>query len=60
MTPAPFRFEPLGEAHDRNAFHCGKEALERYFQTQVTQDIRLRITNCFVVLEAVPGRVASY
>src|SRR5438105_6424093 len=60
MTSAPFRFEPLGEEHDRSAFHCGEEALDRYFQTQVTQDIRRRVTNCFVVVEAVPGQVAAY
>jgi ribosomal protein S18 acetylase RimI-like enzyme len=60
MTPAPYRFEPLSEAHDRGAFHCGEEALDRYFQTQVTQDIRRRITNCFVVVEAVTGQVAAY
>ena len=59
MTPA-FRFEPLSEAHDRNSFHCGEEALDRYFQTQVTQDIRRRITNCFVVVEAETGQIAAY
>jgi hypothetical protein len=31
-----------------------------YFQTQGTQDIRRRITNCFVVVEAVTGQVAAY
>ncbi len=60
MTHAPFRFEALGEAHDRNAFHCGGIALDRYFQTQATQDIRRRITNCFVVIEAATGQVAAY
>ncbi len=45
MTPAPFRFESLGEGHDHNAFHCGEEALDRYFQTQVTQDIHRHIAN---------------
>lgn len=60
MTPAPFRFETLGDAHDRAAFRCGDNALDGYFQTQVTQDIRRRITNCFVVVETVTGRVAAY
>jgi ribosomal protein S18 acetylase RimI-like enzyme len=60
MSPPPFRFESLGEEHDRSAFHCGEEALDRYFQTQVTQDIRRRITNCFVVIEAITARVAAY
>ena len=52
--------EPLGEEHDRSAFHSGEEALDRYYQTQVTQDIRRRVTNCFVVVEAAPGQVAAY
>jgi ribosomal protein S18 acetylase RimI-like enzyme len=60
MTPAQFRFEPLDETHDRSAFSCGEKALDRYFQKQVTQDIRRRITNCFVVVEAASGRVAAY
>ncbi len=60
MTPAPFRFELLGEAHDRSAFRCGEEALDRYFQTQVTQDIRRRITNCFVAIETETGQIAAY
>jgi GNAT superfamily N-acetyltransferase len=60
MTPRPFRFEALGEGHDRSVFRCGDEALDRHFQTQVTQDIRRRISNCFVVVEAAANRVAAY
>jgi ribosomal protein S18 acetylase RimI-like enzyme len=60
MSPAPFRFETLGEAHDRTSFRCGEDALDRYFQTQATQDIRRRITNCFVVVDAATGLVAAY
>jgi ribosomal protein S18 acetylase RimI-like enzyme len=60
MTPGPFRFETLADGHDRAAFSCGDDALDRYFQTQVTQDIRRRITNCFVVVEVATGRVAAY
>jgi len=60
MTPAPFGFEALADGHDRAAFHCGDSALDRYFQTQVTQDIRRRITNCFVVVETATGQVAAY
>jgi len=60
VTPAPWRFETLGEEHDRSAFNCGQEALDRYFRSQVTQDIRRRITNCFVVIETASGRVAGY
>jgi len=60
MTDSPFRLAPLGAEHDRGSFHCGEEALDRYFQTQATQDIRRRIANCFVAVEAVNGQVAAY
>ena len=60
MIPGAFRFETLADGHDRAAFSCGDVALDRYFQTQVTQDIRRRITNCFVVVEVATGRIAAY
>jgi len=60
MTAAPFRFDPLGSSHDRSLFRCGDEALDRYFQTQATQDIRRRIANCFVVVETATSQVAAY
>ncbi len=60
MTEAPFRFAPLGVEHDREPFCCGEEALDRYFKTQATQDIRRRIAHCFVAVEAVSAGVAGY
>lgn len=60
MLSTPFRMEPLGSAHDRSAFHCGEEALDRYLQTQATQDIRRRIANCFVAIEVATGSIAGY
>ena len=60
MSPAPFRFDTLGDGHDRAAFLCGDDALDRYFQTQVTQDIRRRIANCSVVVEIATSHVAAY
>jgi GNAT superfamily N-acetyltransferase len=57
---SPFRFETIGEQHDRAAFHCGEEALDRYFQTQATQDIRRRIANCFIAVEVATRQVAAY
>ena len=48
MTPH-CRFEPLG-THDRSGFSSGVAELDRYFHQQVTQDIRRRVTNCFVAL----------
>lgn len=57
---APFRLEPLDARHDRKAFECGEEALDRYFQRQVTQDIRRRITSGFVAVESATDRVAAF
>ena len=60
MISSPFRFEPLGSNHNRTLFRCGEEVLDRYFQTQATQDIRRRIANCFVAVETATGQVAAY
>ena len=57
---APFRREPLGEGHERSSFRCGEDALDRYFQTQVTQDIRRHIANCFVAVESATSHVAAW
>lgn len=51
MNPAPFRVAPLDAKHARQNFHCGVAALDGYFQTQVTQDIRRRVTACFVAVQ---------
>lgn len=56
----PFRLEPLGEKHDRTNFSCGQEPLDRYIRTQATQDIRRRISTCFVAVETDTGNLAAY
>jgi len=57
---SPFRLEPLGEQQDRQAFHSGVEALDRYLRTQATQDARRRIATCFVAVEVATGRPAGF
>lgn len=57
---APFAIAPLGEEHDRNDFKCGVAALDRYLQTQVGQDVRRHIANCFVVSPAESMTIAGY
>lgn len=56
----PFLIEALGPSHDRTGFCCGVEALDRYFQRQVTQDVRRRATACYVATEVSGARVAGY
>ena len=57
---SPFRLEALGDGHDRTTFACGEESLDRYFQTQVTQDARRRVAACFVAIENESGKIAAY
>lgn len=44
------RFELLAAHHDRRGFSCGVVELDRYFRQQVTQDVRRRVTSCFVAV----------
>ena len=45
-----FRIELLGSQHVRGDFSSGSDPLDRYFQQQVTQDVRRRVTACFVAV----------
>ena len=56
----PFRLETLSQDHERSLFRCGEEALDRYFQTQVTQDIRRRVANCFIAVETATSHIAAW
>ncbi|MDP2786668.1 MAG: GNAT family N-acetyltransferase [Pseudomonadota bacterium] len=63
MSDAPFRVLPLEAAHDRTLFNSDSEPLDGYFRHQVTQDIRRRVTACFVALTPVgtgEPRIAGY
>jgi predicted GNAT family N-acyltransferase len=45
-----YRFEPLGEQHDRAAFSCGIAALDQYFcGDPIMQDVSRKVTNAFVL-----------
>lgn len=49
----------LDLAADRTKFTCGTEALDRYFRTQVSQDIKRRVSACFVANDSM-GQIAGY
>lgn len=59
MTVGSFRTEPLGN-RERGPFCCGVEALDRYFHRQVSQDIRRRLTACYVALCGDPERICGF
>jgi GNAT superfamily N-acetyltransferase len=58
---ARFRIEALAPDHDRAGFACGSEALDRYLREQASQDVRRRISACYVALDAQQsGAIAGY
>ena len=54
-----FTIESLAASHDRKAFSCGVPPLDRYLHELATQDMRRRVSNCFVALDAA-GTIAAY
>lgn len=44
------KIEPLGKKHDRAAFSCGREQLDRYLRKQASQDARRHIAASFVAV----------
>ncbi len=59
MRVHPFEIIPLGK-QNRSDFSCGSEALDRYFKTQVTQDVRRRVSACYIALDAAADVAAGY
>ncbi len=56
---ACFAVGALDLAVDRAGFRCGSEPLDRYFHDHVTQDIKRRLTACFVATSNA-GQIAGY
>ena len=59
MNKILFRIMPLEASYDRSMFSSGSKPLDDYFQKQVTQDIRRRVTACFVAI-TIEQRIAGY
>ena len=57
---APFRVEVLGPGHVRDGITCGVEALDHYLVRQASQDVRRRVSACYVAVEIGSGKVAGY
>lgn len=54
-----YRVEPLG-GHDRAAFTCGDDALDRYFHTLITQDQKRGYVSAHVAVDEADGQVAGF
>lgn len=57
--PGSFTIEALAATQVRTGFSCGVPELDRYFRELVSQDIKRRVSNCFVALDDA-GLVAAY
>jgi GNAT superfamily N-acetyltransferase len=55
-----FVVEPLGPHHDRAAFSCGEEPLDRYLTQQARQDVERSLAAVFVARDSETGRIAGY
>jgi GNAT superfamily N-acetyltransferase len=58
---SPWIVEPLGRQHDREAFACGNEVLDRYLKEIARQDARRLVAAPFVtVAPAAPKTILGY
>jgi len=51
---------PLKKAYNRKEFECGKPSLNDYIKTQVSQDVKKKLSVCFVLLDSEQKRVQGY
>ena len=54
-----FRIETLTK-QDRRTFDCGEPMLNRYLQTQASQDVRRRYASCYLLIETATNTIAGY
>jgi GNAT superfamily N-acetyltransferase len=60
VSSQEFRVERLSNRHDRSAFSCGNDALDRYLREQAGQDQRRHLSTTFVLLDAADGELAGF
>jgi predicted GNAT family N-acyltransferase len=56
----PYRVASIAKSHDRSAFACGSEALDRYLQQRARQDAEKRAAATFVLVEPPANTVRGY
>lgn len=60
MELTSIAIEPLDRLHDRTAFRCGAQALDRYLKQQARQDADKRVAATFVAVRPPDTRVLGY
>jgi GNAT superfamily N-acetyltransferase len=60
-VPASWLIVPLAKQHDRAAFSCGNETLDRYLREIASQDARRHVAAPFVLIEqSSPKTILGY
>ncbi len=52
--------QKLDSIHRKKEFSCGKEILDNYIRKQAGQDIRRKLSACFVVADEDPALIKGY
>lgn len=52
--------EPLNSNHKKSDFSCGKEMLDSYIHKQANQDVKRKLSACFVVCERGTDLIKGY
>jgi GNAT superfamily N-acetyltransferase len=52
--------EPLNSTHNKSEFSCGKEMLNRYLHLQANQDVKRKLSVCFVVNDIESKLIKGY
>ncbi len=55
-----YSITPLESRHDRRAFTCGVDALDRYLRDQASQDARRSVATVFIAEERATGAVRGF
>lgn len=52
--------ELLAKKHNRNEFDCGKELLNNYLKNQAGQDVKRKLSACFVLVDKETNSIQGY
>lgn len=52
--------ETLNSGHRKNEFSCGKEMLDNYLHRQANQDIKRKLSACFVIIDPETNLLKGY
>lgn len=52
--------EPLNSAHKESDFSCGKEILDRYLHKQANQDVKRKLSVCFIINDESTNLIKGY